>query len=289
VGEQRRNTSVTERRRRKRVLLIDGDILVYQVASAAEKPYDWGDDLWTLHSDMNEALPAFEQRIEDLRTELQADHIIFALTTMGKNFRKDVYPKYKSNRKAVRKPLVWKPLREHLHANYEVFERDGLEGDDCLGILATKAGTISTKVGVGWERILVSIDKDFKTIPCTYYHMQKREMLTITEAEADRWFMFQTLTGDTTDGYPGCPGIGPKNAERILEVVEPVVMSQCVDVADCHSKNLAALWRAVVATYKAKGLGEGVALQMARCARILRSGDYDFKNKKPILWTPEGL
>ena len=27
-----------------------------------------------------------------------------------------------------------------------------------------------------------------------------------------------------------------------------------------------------------------VALQMARCARILRSGEYDFDNERPVLW-----
>ena len=27
-----------------------------------------------------------------------------------------------------------------------------------------------------------------------------------------------------------------------------------------------------------------VSLQMARCARILRSGEYDFDNERPVLW-----
>jgi DNA polymerase-1 len=194
------------------------------------------------------------------------------------NFRKLVYPNYKANRKAVRKPLVWKPLREYLHANYETFERDGLEGDDCLGILATSKFSFTKEYGDDVEKIIVSIDKDFKTIPCQYYHMQKREMTTVTPMQADYWFMFQTLTGDTTDGYPGCPGIGPKNAERILLAATEKLQGADFDIVR------AAMWKAVLEAYKAKGLGEGVALQMARCARILRHSDYDFKNKKPILW-----
>jgi DNA polymerase-1 len=233
---------------------------------------------------MNEALPNFVDRIEQIKEELKADHICFALTTTGVNFRKLVYSNYKANRKAVRKPLVWKPLREYLHANYETFERDGLEGDDCLGILSTSKFSFTKEYGDDVEKIIVSIDKDFKTIPGKYYHMQKREMVEVSEREADYWFYFQTLTGDTTDGYPGCPGIGPKNAERLLHAVQPVTMSQCATVADCVAENNRAMWKAVVQAYKAKGLGEGVALQMARCARILRHSDYDFKNKKPILW-----
>jgi DNA polymerase-1 len=46
-------------------------------------------------------------------------------------------------------------------------------------------------------------------------------------------------------------------------------------------------WSVVVSHFNAAGLSEQDALQQARVARILRASDYDFKNKKPILWTPK--
>lgn len=260
-----------------KVALIDGDILVYQVASSAETPIHWGDDLWTLHSSVKEAVPNMIEKINEIETDLKADRLIFTLTTTARNFRKDVYPKYKENRKAVRKPLAWKPLREWVAENYETVERPHLEGDDCLGILATNPGTCLKDAEDGRvEKIIVSIDKDFKTIPCTYYNLTHKTTMVITEADANYWFMYQTLTGDTTDGYPGCPTIGPKNAERILAPFR----------GEDGSFDLAGAWLAVVEQYAKKGLGVGVALQMARCARILRASDYDFKNKKPLLWEP---
>jgi DNA polymerase-1 len=84
----------------------------------------------------------------------------------------------------------------------------------------------------------------------------------ITEAEADRTHLIQTLTGDRTDGYPGCPGIGEKRAEAIAD----------------------GGWSAVVESYEKAGLGEEYALTQARMAYILRHGDY--KRGTVRLWTP---
>ena len=83
--------------------------------------------------------------------------------------------------------------------------------------------------------------------------------------------MLQTLCGDATDGYSGCPSIGPKTAEKIL--------------ADCATS--ADLWDATLATFKKKKLSEEVALIQAQVARICRSSEFDFDNQKVIPWTPK--
>ena len=66
--------------------------------------------------------------------------------------------------------------------------------------------------------IIASIDKDFGTIPGSHFNWSKDIGVTsVDEKEADYNFYLQVLTGDATDGYAGCPGIGPKRAERLLE------------------------------------------------------------------------
>ena len=85
------------------------------------------------------------------------------------------------------------------------------------------------------------------------------------------WFQ-QTLTGDTSDGYPGCPGIGAVNAERLLDT--------------CNTP--AEMWAATLHAFRKAEKSEAFALQMARCARILRRGEYDYKTNCPVLWVPEG-
>ena len=82
-----------------------------------------------------------------------------------------------------------------------------LEADDVLGIIATMPEN-KGKVTV------VSDDKDLKTVgPSRLYRPMTDELLEISEADADRYFLTQVLTGDVTDGYKGIPGIGPKKAE----------------------------------------------------------------------------
>lgn len=265
----------------KRALLIDADILVYQAATVCEVDIKWDDEIHTLHSDEDEAKAVLDQRVATLKAQLEADYIVMCLTTSGRNFRKDVYPLYKANRKEVRKPLCFAALRAYCHETYPTVERDGLEGDDCMGVLATKVGPIYKGLPVSLEKIVVSLDKDMKTIPGKHFNWKNGDgdIFEVADHIADRWHMIQTLTGDSTDGYPGCPGIGPKKAEAILE--SAWVSSQGGDFF-----SMAKAWPLVVEAYRKANLREETALTMARVARILRAEDYDFTQKRPILWMP---
>jgi DNA polymerase-1 len=234
-------------------LLIDGDIFLYQVASAVEEPTHWGDDIWTLHSDMRTAREVFDMEIKKLQKRLNVKKVVIALSDPDRNWRRSVLHSYKANRRGNRKPVVYVPLREHAAETYETVWYPTLEADDVLGLLATE------------DTIIVSDDKDLKTIPGTLYVPYKDELLEVTQENADRYHLVQTLTGDSVDGYKGCPGIGPKKAEKVLEE---------------------GTWDEVVEAYEKAGLSESVALVQARVARILRSGEYNYKTKEVNLWKP---
>jgi len=275
----------------KRTLLIDGDVVVYQRASAAELAVDWGGGLWTLWSHEDQAIGALDEYIDRLKEKLEADHVVLALTDADTNWRKDIYPPYKSNRKNVRKPLLHSFLREYVLDNYDCYLRPRLEGDDVLGILAT------SKRLVTGEKVIVSVDKDMKTIPGLFYDAGDPDqgIIEITQEEADRNHLIQALSGDATDGYPGCPGVGSKKAAELLaepyvEVEEWYVLKSGKNKGETRSKWVKeptdSLWEAIVSQYEKAGLNEEFALQMARVARILRNTDYDFNKKEPKLWNP---
>ena len=247
----------------KRVLLIDGDVLAYRAAASCEKAVHWGEGFWTWHVEWDDVLNSFDHQLDKIVSDLEADDFKLCLTDSDGNFRKEVYRSYKGKRGNTKKPLVLSPFKQYLIDERDAYFRPTLEGDDCMGILATRSNP------TGEERIIVSIDKDMKTIPGLYYNDAKPDegVIAVSEEDADLWFLTQTLTGDVTDGYPGCPGIGKVKAERLL--------------ADNPDP-----WASIVAAYEKAGLTEDDAIVQARCARILRASDYDFKRKEPILWTP---
>ena len=248
----------------KPTLLIDGDILAYKACAAAEKEIQWDENLWTLHADLRDAKHYFLEQLEEIETALGDGDKIFALSPKT-NFRYRIWPDYKANRKDKRRPMCLEALREWIASEYNVFQRPDIEADDVLGILATSPYIVEG------SKIIVSIDKDFKGVPCIFYNCNTDELQTVPEDEANKWHMLQTLMGDAADGYGGCPKIGPKTAEKIL--------------ADATTYE--EMWPLVVETYAKQGLDENYALTMARLARICRRGDYDFKTKQVILWTPE--
>ena len=247
----------------ERTLIIDGDILIYKVACQVEQATDWGNDLWTLHADMAEATTKLADTITYYELTLLAKHIVIALGSKD-SFRKEISSDYKANRTKFRKPVIYAPLRKWVEENYKCYVKPKLEGYDVVGILAT-ADIIKG------DKCVLSSDKDLKTIPTQHWFLGDNDYTEIIEEEANYNHMMQTLTGDQVDNIKGCPTVGKVKAERILAP---------------HKSSYKNMWNAVVETFKKNGLSEKVALQEARMTRILRAEDYNFKTKKPILWSP---
>jgi DNA polymerase-1 len=116
--------------------------------------------------------------------------------------------------------------------------------------------------------VIVSYDKDMKTIPGV--HLSDGKPVEVSKRQADLAFYCQALTGDTSDNYPGCPKYGPVAAAKALDGL--------LDERD--------MWAAVLAAYEKAGFNERYAIAQARCARILRSGEYDHERGIPLLWNP---
>lgn len=235
------------------LLIIDADIIAFKATASAETPVNWGNGHWTLHCFEDTVALHIDEQINKLVTEAPVQDCILALSDTNENFRKKVASYYKANRKNVRKPMLLPWAREYMMSKYNTIIYKGLEADDVLGILGSNTNT---------DTILWSEDKDLLTIPAK--HWIDGEVFEQDEDGADYNFYYQTLVGDTTDNYKGCPKVGSVTAHKLL--------------GDSPT------WDTVVKAFAKQGLSEDVAIEQARLARILRDGEYDTDTGKVKLW-----
>ena len=243
--------------------LIDADLVAFKAAAAVERPIQWDDGLWTLHAYENEGIDYCTQYFERILEKL-GDAPFQLFLTHKENWRRDILPSYKANRSNTRKPLILSALKQYMIEQWSAVMVPTLEADDLLGITATNEE----------GSIIVSEDKDLLTIPTQVFNPAKdEEPRQISKYQAFYNHMFQTLVGDRTDGYEGCPSIGPVKAHRILKPATTEVE----------------LWEAVVEAYKQNKLSEEIALQQAQVARICHASDFNFDTGKVTPWTPTTL
>lgn len=256
---------------RPALALVDADVLAYQAAAGAEKIISLDGEIVAPVCRLSDAFEVFENKLSALLAHLNAtDFLLCFSDDTARNFRRTIWPDYKANREGKPRPIALPHLKRRCLEEYadRHILRPGLEADDCLGILATRPSFRPDR-----RKIICSIDKDLRSISGLFFDLGHPQcgIQAITPKDADLWFIRQTLTGDPTDNYPGCPGIGPATATKLLKDVKP---------------EITALWPVVLAAYEKAGRTETDALAQARVARILRASDYDFKRKKVKLWTP---
>lgn len=236
-------------------LLIDADYIVYKCCAGSEDEIDWGEDVILVTSRFSEAYKSVLREIMKIRDYFPTFVEPILFFSHHDNFRKKIYPEYKGHRNR-KKPCGYKRVINALTDDFQVILMSGLEADDAMGIYATKEE----------GHVIVSPDKDMRQIPGPLYDF--KEYTLISKEEGRNWHYIQTLAGDATDGYSGCPGIGVKRAVALFQE---------------HGYN----WQTIKDAFAAKDLNEDVALMNARLAKILTTNDYDFKRGVPILWTPE--
>jgi len=267
-----------------KTILLDADIVAYKVATMNQKDFDWGDTGKSRVLDHEKALKDTEELIVNYCEATKASRVVVCLSDPERNFRKELNPTYKSNRKNVEKPEMLQWVKDYLADEYRSFVRPALEADDIMGILATSGDRF-----IKGEIVMVSEDKDMRVIPAPLYNPNKPELGIIEPSvlEANQFHMWQTVVGDPTDGYGGCPGIGQSGSyteddwsfgNRSFGFPHAILEAEAYE-----------LWDLVVEAYASRGYTEDDALLQARMAHILWASSYDFKTKTPLLWEPHWL
>lgn len=206
--------------------MLDGDLYAFRSAASAE------------NDNLGIAISRVEEMIDKTLAETGADE--FSIFLSGdNNFRYSIYPEYKANRTQP-KPRFLLEVKDYLIEKYKAVVSDGCEADDLLGIEQCKEnakinwGLAYTKeegkLNTPYKTIICGLDKDLYMIPGLHYSFEIRgtsslgkewvRPMKITEVAPEEGlvtFYTQLLTGDSTDGIKGAPGIGKVKAARLLE------------------------------------------------------------------------
>lgn len=167
------------------------------------------------------------------------------------NFRKSISATYKSNRKS--KPIMYDMLLDYVVNNYDCAWLPTLEADDVVSILATDKELKE-------DMVVVSIDKDLKTIPDVFIYRPITDNATIEYIDketAERNLKIQVLAGDSADGYKGVPNIGQVNAKKLV-------------------LDIGVSWDEIKGLFINAGLKEEDFLTTKRLASLVTFDEYDF-------------
>jgi DNA polymerase-1 len=265
--------------------LVDTEVYLFRAAAACEFEIEWAPDDWTYICRHGDAQALFQDSIAEIMENLPGLRPVLVFSA-GVSFRYGVWPAYKANRKKHRKPAGYRKLKEWVanaavSRGWEVVELPDIEGDDVLGVLYEEGD------------VICSIDKDMLTLPG--FHFRNGEVIEVSRAEADLNFYTQALTGDASDNYPGCPGYGPETALKLLgggRILEPYNHTFTRGARKGESETRwepgpeGSPWEIVISAFASKGLSKRHAITQARCARILRPGEYDLSTHTVRLWEP---
>lgn len=164
---------------------------------------------------MEEAISSANSYLSGLINGSKIDefHLYF---TIGKNFRYDIYPEYKANRKNNEKPPFFNEVREYLVKEYNGIHGYNLEADDILNIYKNKYIADLTPY------IVISTDKDINNLVGLNYDI-KNDVARLVDTEyAEQYFWGSVITGDTADNIKGIPGKGPAFIKKLWESTKEI-------------------------------------------------------------------
>lgn len=183
--------------------------------------------------------------------------MVVYLTGSG-NFREQLatIQQYKGNRDPDHKPKYYREIKDYLRQVWNATVIHGREADDALGCHQYGAEPDTT--------VIVSIDKDMDNIPGYHYNWRKKEFYYIEPERANYLFWKQVLEGDKTDHIKGIHNIGPKTAEKILNVTD---------------KGWISMAEAVLAAYEKAGMGWPEFYENASLLWIQRQEDLNWDDQ----------
>jgi len=206
----------------KKLFLLDAYALIYRAYFAFIKTPRYNS------KGLNtSAILGFTNTLMEILEKEKPTHIAVCFDPKGKTFRHERYEPYKAQRPPMPDDLrasipYIKKLLEAL--NIPEITVEGFEADDVVGTLAKRGEK------EGFTVYMMTPDKDYAQLVSENIFMYKPkksgkdvELMGVPEVlssfgieRVDQVIDILGLMGDAADNVPGCPGIGPKTANKLI-------------------------------------------------------------------------
>jgi len=186
------------------------------------------------HSGARNFAEDYIRTIESLKKSYKAQWVIIAADQGSSNYRKNIYPLYKQNRKdkydqqtdeeRLEFELFFEDFTQTLELLaelYPVLRFQGVEADDIAAYVVSKKQQL--KIDEIW---LISSDKDWDLLikpgVNRFSYVTRKEVTwenwnNYYNFEPEQYISIKCLMGDSGDNVPGVPGVGPKRAQQLVE------------------------------------------------------------------------
>lgn len=173
------------------------------------------------------AIFGFCNTLDEILRKENPDFIAVCFDPHGPTFRHEMYDGYKASREAQPEDITASvPIIKEIVEAYRipVFEVPGYEADDIIGTLARKAAE------EGFITYMMTPDKDYGQLVTDTVLMYKPSLrgqdfeLRGVREVCEKYGIdtplqvidLLALEGDSIDNIPGCPGVGPKTASKLI-------------------------------------------------------------------------
>ena len=208
----------------QRLYLLDAYALIYRAYYAFIK-----NPRINSKGENTSAILGFVNTLEEVISKGEPTHLGVAFDPHGGTFRHEAFPEYKAQREETPEAIRFAvPIIKEILAAYRipVLEVPGFEADDVIGTLAHQADQ------KGIETFMMTPDKDFGQLVTGNVRIYRPAGGTNSEAEIlgveevkKKWGLQSPsqvidmlgLMGDAVDNIPGCPGVGEKTAQKLIE------------------------------------------------------------------------
>ena len=207
-------------------------ITVTHTASGRKKEYDnittfrawlkdnekWTEDQFTWESTpklvepVSHAIQIMKNKVESILAQPWCKDVKLFVGGKG-NFRRDIYPEYKTNRAA--KPLAFKDVYDYAVKKWsdKIVVCDGYEAEDHAAAEAYEAYAVAKMAG---GKVLCFVDKDLLMVPALHFNYNKPEEGVKRQdgLSGYKCFAKQMLIGDrSTDNIRGVEVVTPEMKE----------------------------------------------------------------------------